>query len=80
VRFGGEIDHGIDVGYEVVHYIVVADISMVEYKTRIFFQVGEVLTITGIRQGVQHDDSVGRVFFQHVADEVASYKPGSSGN
>src|SRR5690606_11445750 len=46
----------------------------------ISFQVGEVLTVAGVGQGVQHDDAVARVAGEPVVDEVRADEAGASGD
>ena len=80
VRFGGEVDDGVDPPDDVAHDLRVADVALHERVPRIVGEVGQVRRVPGVRQLVEIDDAVGGVRREDVADEVGADESASAGD
>ncbi len=59
------------------HRVAVADVAVHEAEARVVLEIGQVLAVAGVGEGVEHDDRVvgGR---ENVADEVGADESGGA--
>ena len=80
VGLGGEVDHRGHVAHDGIDHHAVGDVAAHEAVARMRGNVGKVLQIAGIRQGVEVDDVILRMMLQDVADEVRADEAGAAGD
>ena len=81
MAFGGEVNHSVDVvfGEEFAYRIEIADVGTLENVVRFLLDVFQIREIAGIREFVEIDDAIVRIFVHEKSHDVRADKARTAG-
>ena len=81
MRFGGKVYDHVAFGNQFIDDVRVSDVPMKKTKVAVPLQgIVNIIQVSRVSQGIQKEDSIGRVLSIQVIDEVTADKPGPAGN
>src|SRR5262245_14501624 len=80
MALGGKVDDGMDAGHGGGDGCGIGDVAFDETIARMPSQIGKVDRVASVGESVEIDDAEVRVFFQDIANKIATDEATTAGN